>query len=194
LLRLLRDNIPEDKWIIANTGCGFPEDSPFPQYLNGYLLENSLGAFCGLDVDKILASGQRALNTTKTPHIVIYAVDTDDTGEIDMPRFRTGLVASLLMDHTYFAYDFGPRDHGGVIDYWFPEYYSVVLGDPIAPYSQANGAFRRDFEKGFVAAAVHAPITLSLDNPHIDIATGASGTDFTVPQGDARIFLREEKE
>ena len=190
LLRMLRGIIPDDKWIIANAGCGFPEESPFPQYLNGYLLENSLGAFCGLDLDEMLASGQRALESTKPPHIIVYAVDTDDTGVIDWPRFRTGLVASLLMDHTYFAYDFGPRDHGGVMDYWFPEYYNTVLGDPIAPYSQKDGSFRRDFEKGFVVAAVHTPITLSLDVPHIDIATGASETDLTVPQGDARIFLR----
>jgi hypothetical protein len=194
LLRMLCESIPEDKWIIANAGCGFPEESPFPQYLNGYLLENSLGVFCGLDLEEMLASGQRALESTKPPHIVVYAVDTDDTGKIDWPRFRTGLVASLLMDHTYFAFDFGPRDHGGVMDYWFPEYYSVVQGDPIAPYSQENGATLRDFEKGFVAAAVHAPITLSLDIPHIDTSTGESGTNFTIPQGDARIFLREEIE
>ena len=125
----------------------------------------------------------------KAPHIVVYAVDTDDSGEIDWPRFRSGLVASLLMDNTYFAFDFGPRGHGGVTDYWFPEYYDVALGAPIAPYSFDNGVYRRDFEKGLVVAAVHAPVALSLDVSHTDIATGESGTDFTVPQGDARIFL-----
>ena len=194
LLSMLRDSIPEEKWIIANAGCDFPEDSPFPQYVNGYLLENSLGAFCGLDMDKLLASGQRALESTKPPHIVVYAVDTDDTGEIDMSRFRTGLIASLLMDHTYFAYDFGPRDHGGVLDYWFPEYYTIALGKPTTPYYQENGAYRRDFEKGLIAAAVDAPITLSLGVSHIDTATGKSGTDFTIFQGDARIFLREDSQ
>lgn len=167
LLSMLREGIPTDKWIIANAGCGFPEESPFPQYLNGYLLENSLGVFCGLGLEEMLASGQRALESTNPPHIVVYAVDTDDTGEIDWPRFRTGLAASLLMGHTYFAFDFGPRDHGGVLDYWFPEYYNAVLGDPIGPYFQENGAFHRNFEKGFVTATVHAPITWSLDIPHI---------------------------
>ncbi len=191
---MLRDSIPEEKWIIANAGCGFPEGSPFPRYLNGYLLENSLGTFCGLDMNKMLASGQRALESTNAPHIVVYAVDTDDTGKVDMQRFRSGLVASLLMDHTYFAYDFGPRDHGGVLDYWFPEYYTVMLGEPIAPYYQENGAYRRDFEKGLIVAAVDEPITLSFDVSHMDTATGASGTDFIIPQGDARIFLREEIE
>jgi len=67
LLSVIRDSIPEEKWIIANAGCGFSKDSPFPQYLNGFLLENSLGAFCGLDMDKMLASVQRALESTNTP-------------------------------------------------------------------------------------------------------------------------------
>ena len=194
LLSLLRDRIPENKWIIANAGCDFPEDSPFPQYLNGYLLENALGIQCGLAVDELLASSQRALENTNAPHIVVYAVDTDDTGEIDWPRFRTGLAASLLVDHSYFAFDFGPRDHGGVTDYWFPQYYDAVLGDPIASYYVVNGGYRRDFEKGLIVAAVSTPIPLSLDISHIDIATGESGTDFTVPQGDARIFLREDEQ
>jgi len=95
------------------------------------------------------------------------------------------------MDHTYFAYDFGPRDHGGVLGYWFPEYYNIMLGKPTAPYYQVNGAYRRDFEKGLIVAAVDAPITLSLNISHIDTATRESGTDFSVPQSDARIFLRE---
>ena len=30
LLSMLRDSIPEDKWIIANAGCDFPEGSLFP--------------------------------------------------------------------------------------------------------------------------------------------------------------------
>ena len=110
-----------------------------------------------------------------------------------MPRFRTGFVTSLLMDHTYFTYDFGPRDHGGVLDYWFPVYYTVVLGEPSAPYTQENGVYRRNFEKGIIVAAVDEPITLSFDMSYIDIATGVSGTDLIVPQGDARIFLREEE-
>jgi len=57
-----------------------------------------------------------------------------------------------------------------------------------------NGANRRDFEKGLIAAAVDTPITLSLNVSHIDTATGKSGTEFTIPQGDAHIFLREEIE
>ena len=43
------------------------------------------------------------------------------------------------------------------------------------------------------AAALEAPITLSLYVSHIDAAAGESGTEFTIPQGDARIFLREKE-
>jgi hypothetical protein len=191
LLCMLRDRIPEHKWIIANAGCDFPEDSPFPQYLNGYLLENALGMQCDLELDELLASGKRALENTNAPHIIVYAADTDNTGEVDWPRFRTGLVASLLTDHSYFAFDFGPRDHGGVTDYWFPKYYDVALGSPIGSYSLDNGVYRRDFENGLIVAVTNAPVALSLDSSHIDVATGDSGTVFTVPQGDARIFLQD---
>ena len=191
LLSMLRDSIPAEQWIIANAGRDFPEDSPFPQYLNGYVLENALGTQFGLGLEELLASAQRALDNTVAPHVVIFAVDTDDSGKIDWPRFRTGLVASLLMDHSYFAFDFGPRNHGGVKDYWFPDYYEVVLGEPLAAYYVADGAYRRDFEQGVIVAAVRETVAVSLSASHVDVATGMTGTDFTIPQGDARIFLRE---
>jgi hypothetical protein len=38
------------------------------------------------------------------------------------------------MDNTYFAFDYGPRDHGGVTDWWFEDYYDVDLGEPVGPY------------------------------------------------------------
>ena len=191
LLARLRDSIP-DKYIIGNAGCDFPEGSPFPQYLTGYLVENALGAQCGLGVEQLLSSGERALATTRAPHIVVYAVDTDDTGTINWPRFRTGLVASLLMDHSYFAFDYGPRDHGGVDGYWFPQYYGVALGKPLAPYSTVGGGYVRNFTGGLVALAITAPVTLTLSASHVDVATGDVGTNFEVPVGDARILLREE--
>lgn len=191
LLRALRERITDQKWIVANAGCGFLDDSPFPQYLNGFLLENALGAQCGLGMAELLAAAQDALVTTSAPHIVVYAADTDDTGQIDHRRLRTGLVASLMMDHSYFAYDFGPRDHGGVTDYWFPEYYEVELGEPLGAFSLADGVYRRDFEHGVIVAAVGGTADVSLTVPHIDVATGSVGTDFSISPADARIFLRE---
>ena len=191
LLASVRAGLASEKWVVANAGRDFPEGSPFPQYLNGYLLENALGTQFGLSsVEELLASTSRALTTTGPPHIVVYAVDTDDGGEIDLPRFRTGLVASLLTDNTYFAFDFGPRDHGGVTDWWFEDYYDVDLGEPIGPYELEGGAYTRNFENGVVVAAGDVPAVVSLDSTHIDVATGATGTDFTVPELDARIYVK----
>lgn len=191
LLRMLRERLPADKWIIANAGLDFPEGSPFPQYLNGYLLENALGDLFGLDLGQMLASAERALASTSPPHIVVFSVDTDDTGVVDWQRFRTGLAASLLLDHTFFAFDFGPRDHGAVNDYWFPDYYGVVLGEPLGAYGLSGGVYRRDFQHGVVVIAAEAGASLSLDAVHLDIATGISAAEFSIPQGDARIYVRK---
>jgi hypothetical protein len=141
-----------------------------------------------------LASAQRALETTKAPHAVILAVDTDDTGVISWPRFRTGLAASLLLDHTYFAFDFGPRDHGGVIGWWFPEFYQIDLGKPLGAFSFQNFLYRRDFEKGIILIATDQPAQFSFETPYRDIFTGESGTEFTVYQDDARILIPHEGE
>ena len=72
---------------------------------------------------ELTASALRALESTNTPHIVVYAVDTDDEGTIELPGFRTGLMASLRTDNTCFAFDFDPRDHGGATgaDFTVPE-------------------------------------------------------------------------
>jgi len=191
LLALVRAGLAGEKWVVANAGRDSPDGSPFPQYLNGYLLENALGTQFGLSsVEELLASASRVLTTTSSPHIVVYAVDTDDTGDKDWPRFRTGLVASLLTDNTYFAFDYGSRDHGGVTDWWFDDYYDVDLGEPLGPYELEGGAYTRDFENGVVVAAGDVPAVVSLDSDHVDVATGATGTDFTVPELDARIYVK----
>lgn len=192
LLALIQESTPAGKWVFANAGHDFPVGSPFPQYLNGYLLENFLGAW-GANLEEGLASAQRALETTATPHAVIFAVDTDDTGEVDWTRFRLGLAASLLMDNTFFAFDFGPRDHGGVTDWWFPEYYDLNLGQPLGPYTTAEGVYRRDFENGAVVIAAQGDASVSFNTPHFDPVSGEIGLEWTVPQGDARIFLRAEQ-
>jgi hypothetical protein len=191
LLGLIRDAVPAGKWVFANAGRDFPEGSPFPRHVNGYLLENFLGAW-GLGLEEGLASARRALTSTAAPHAVVYAVDTDDTGIIDWSRFRAGLVASLLMDHTYFAFDYGPRDHGGVTDWWFGDYYEVRLGNPAGPYSVQSGVYRRDFANGTVIIATNGSVAVSFTSAHEDIATGDEDTNFTVPDGDARIFVRTE--
>ena len=189
VLGLVRGTIPGQKLLIVNAGRDFPSGSPFPRHVNGYLLENFLGAW-GLGLEQGLASAMRAVQTTKAPHAVVFSVDTDDTGVIDWPRFRTGLVASLLMDHTYFAFDFGPRDHGGVTGWWVPSYYDVALGNPSGTYTVDSGVYRRSYQFGLVVIADGRAASVSFDSPHTDIAAGTQGTQFDVPVGDARIYLK----
>ncbi len=190
LLEAVRDTVPASKWVFANAGRDFPAGSPFPQYVNGYLLENALGEIFGLATPtELLASAERALSTTLPPHAVVYAVDTDDTGVVDEERLRVGLATSLLNDHTYFAYDSGPVDHGGVDGWWFADYYDIVLGGPEGPYSAVSGGYVREFERGRVVVASPGPIDVSFDEPHLDTADAARDTAFTIAPGDARIFL-----
>ncbi len=188
LLGLIRERVPPGKWLFANAGRDFPASSPFSQHVNGYLLENFLGQW-GASLEEGLASAQRALESTQPPHLVVFAVDTNDSGTINWPRFRTGLVASLLMDNTYFAFDYGSRYHGGVADWWFPEYYEITLGAPLEAYTFVGGVYRRDFERGTVVASPTASTAVTFALPHRDLASGEVGTAFTVPQGDARIFV-----
>jgi hypothetical protein len=188
---LIRQRVPADKWIIANAGHDFAQGSPFPRHLNGYLLENFLGSW-GANLEEGLASAQRALTTTQVPHIVVFAVDTDDTGKIDWARLRVGLAASLLMDNTYFVFDYGSRDHGGVTNWWFPQYYTIDLGNPRADFTFADGVYRRDFDKGTVIIAVGRDTPVTFDVPYVDIASDKTGSQFVVPKGDAGIFLRAD--
>ena len=190
LLGLIRQRVPEGKWMLANAGHDFPSGSPFPRHLNGYLLENFLGKW-GADLEEGLASAQRAFETTQAPHLVVFAVDTDDTGEIDWARFRVGLSASLLLDKTYFAFDYGSRDHGSVADWWFPQYYELALGNPLGPYTSAEGTYRRDFTGGVVIIATGENTRVQFDAPHTDVLTGETGLDFTIPRDDARILLKQ---
>jgi hypothetical protein len=189
LLDLIRARVPEGKWIIANAGHDFPAGSPFARHVNGYVLENFLGDW-GAGLAEGLASAQRALESTRPPHLVVFAVDTDDTGTADERRFRTGLAASLLMDNTYFAFDSGPRDHGGVADWWRLVYDQIILGMPDGPYDFHDGMYRREFEHGTVVLAVGEGVRISLSASHIDILSGDTGTVFDVPPGDARILVR----
>ncbi|MEW6746602.1 MAG: putative glycoside hydrolase [Planctomycetota bacterium] len=191
LLEAIREIVPAGKWVFANAGRDFDAEVPFPQHLNGYLLENFLGEW-GSGLEAGLASAERALATTHPPHLVVFAGDTNDTGAINWRRFRTGFVASLLRDNTLFAFDYGSGDHGGVSEWWFPKYYQLALGDPLGPYTLEAGVYRRDFEQGVVVIAHTRSITLTLPKPHVDIVTNEAAVKFEIEQGDARIFVELE--
>ncbi len=165
--------------VIFNAGRDYSEIDAYQGFFDGFLMENFLG-------DQMKTTFEDGLNAAATGLTVIYAVDTDDTGAQDPARMRLGLVLSLLNDNTYFAYDFGPRDHGQA--WWFPEY-DAELGQPEGAWYRDGDAYLRDYERGTVAAAPEHEAVITFDTPHIDVTTGETETTATVPAGDGRIFL-----
>ena len=125
------------------------------------------------------------MKAEESGYTVIYAVDTDDTGQQDLSKMRLGLVLSLLTDNSYFAYDFGPRDHGQA--WWFDEY-GVNLGEPLGPYYLEGEAYYRKYEKGIVVAAPYSETTVGLSAEYTDVTSGETATEFRVQEGDGRIY------
>jgi len=129
------------------------------------------------------SEGLEALNGDK---MVIYGVDTDDTGVKDLKKMRLGLALSLLGENAYYTYDFGPRDHGQA--WWYPEY-DAYLGEPLGEYYERDAAYWREFENGFVVAAPDGA-SVSFGEEYVDVTSGESSMSFTVDEGDGRIFLK----
>ena len=169
----------ENKLVIFNAGREFSDIAHYAAYMHGYVMENFLGMW-GADYDT-------GLKAADSPYLVIYAVDTDDTGAKDVKRMRLGLTLSLLFDNTYFAYDFGPRDHGQA--WWFPEY-DADLGAPLSEYYKKDGAYWREFEKGIVISSPHTDISVTFDELYTDVTTGSTSASFLIEKGDGRIFIR----
>ncbi len=169
----------EDKLIIFNAGLEFSDIDAYAEYMDGYVLENFLGEW-GADYDT-------GLEAADSDYIVVYAVDTDDTGIQDMKRMRLGLTLSLLNDNTYFAYDFGPRDHGQA--WWYPEY-DVDLGGPLGDYYRKDNAYWREFENGVVVSSPYSDVGVVFDEEHTDATSGVTSKTFTVEKEDGRIFIR----
>jgi len=96
---------------------------------------------------------------------------------------------SLLHDHSYFAYDHGPTEHGGVEGWWFEDHYAVELGEAAGSYRIVSSGYERDLERGRVAVANDGPIEVSFDPPHRDSAYSALAATFTVQAGGARIYV-----
>jgi hypothetical protein len=171
----------QDKKVFFNAGSEFSDIDSFADYMDGYVMENFLGKW-GADYD----TGLRAADS---PYTIVYAVDTDDTGVYDLKRMRLGLTLSLLNDNTYFAYDFGPRDHGQA--WWFPEY-DVELGIPLGHSYKKDNAYWREFERALVISSPYADVTITLDQSYTDVTTGITSTIFVIEKGDGKILLKEE--
>ncbi len=169
----------ENKLVVLNAGRDLSEIDAYGEFMDGYLMENFMG-------EQLKTTFEDGLRAAESGYTVIYAVDTDDTGQQDMNKMRLGLALSLLTDNTYFTYDLGPRDHGQA--WWFPEY-DVELGQPLGPYYQQGDAYLREFEKGIAVAAPHSDVTVTLNSPHTDVTSGATGTEFGIHKGDGRTLL-----
>jgi hypothetical protein len=168
------------KLVVFNAGKEISEIDKYEPYMDGYVMENFLGSW-GADYDT-------GLQAADSPFLIVYAVDTDDTGVKDFKKMRLGLTLSLLHDTTYFTYDFGPRDHGQA--WWVPEY--IDLGAPLGDYYEKDGAYWREYEKGIVISSPHADITVEFDVLYTDVTTGITSQSFTVEKGDGRIFIKAE--
>jgi len=169
-----------DKMVILNAGRDITDIDAYGDFMNGYLMENFMG-------EQMRSTFDEGLEAADSGYIVIYAVDTDDTGEKDPDRMRLGLTLSLLNDNTCFTYDFGPRDHGQ--SWWFAEY-DIDLGMPLGAYFEEGNSYRRRFENGTVVCAPYDDVQVSFDGMHTDATTGQESEEFTVAGGDGRIFLR----
>ena len=179
IYKKIQDN-SNGKLIIFNAGKDLADIDEYQEYFDGFLMENFLG-------NQLKTTFQDGLRDAENNKLVIYNVDTDDTGKKDLARMRLGLVLSLLNDNTYFTYDFGPRDHGQA--WWFSEF-DVELGSPLGNYYEENGAYRRDFEKGSVVASPDSSTEIDFEIEHTDVTTNKKETKFKINKGDARIFIK----
>lgn len=170
----------KDKLVIFNSGRNLSEIDQYADFMDGYVMENLMG-------NQIRSTYEEALAEADNGYLVVYAVDTDDTGQKDLNKMRLGLTLSLLNDNTYFTYDFGPRDHGQA--WWFPEY-DANLGSPSGAYYEQDGAYWRAFENGLVVSSPKSDVTVTLDVEHTDVSTGEVSTRFEVARGNGRIFVR----
>ncbi|MFC2038426.1 putative glycoside hydrolase [Chloroflexota bacterium] len=170
-----------NKLVIFNSGRELGEIDAYGEFMDGYLIENFMG-------DQLQLGFSEGLKALDDDYMVIYAVDTDDTGVKDMGKMRLGLVLSLLGDNAFFTYDFGPRDHGQA--WWFEEY-DVKLGQPLGEYYKKGETYFREFKRGMVVASPDSEVTVSFDEELRDSTTGEKSDSFRIAAGDGRIYLRE---
>ena len=169
-----------NKLIIFNSGRNLSEIDEYSDYFDGYVMENFIG-------NQINSTYLEGLKEADSGYIIIYAMDTDDSGTQDMNKMRLGLTLSLLNDNTYFTYDFGPRDHGQA---WWYEEYNVDLGQPLGEYFQKGNAYMREFENGIVISSPENNVSGQFSFEYTDVTTGEKSASYSVEQGDGRIFLK----
>jgi hypothetical protein len=182
LFQRIKEINVKNKPVIINAGRDITEVDAYSRYFDGYLMENFMGEQTKSTFDDGLKAGENGFK-------IILAVDTDDTGKVDMNKMRLGLTLSLLNDNMYFTYDFGPRDHGQ--SWWYKEY-DIALGNPLGGYYKKGDAYYREFEKGVVVASPYAATTVNFGKVFIDVTTNSKSVAFNVEKGDGRIYLRTD--
>jgi len=185
ILKEVKDYNKNNKLVIFNAGRDLSQIDEYEGYFDGYLMENVFGEW-GADYETALEAGGNG-------YLVIYAADTDDTGEEGqyLTRMRLGLTLSLLHDNTYFTYDVGPRDHG---DAWWYDEYEALLGAPEGEYYVDDNAHFRKFENGVVVSSPYEYIDVNFDKPMRDMMNGETGLSFRVQKGDGNIFMNAFEE
>jgi hypothetical protein len=102
-------------------------------------------------------------------------------------RMRFGLTTALMGDG-YYGYDLNTRWRGQ--HWWYPEF-DAPLGKAAGTGGPAgDGTWRREFEGALVIVnpqVKRAHVTLA--RRYRDFTTGWSGTEFTLPAQDGRIYL-----
>ncbi len=126
----------------------------FQQYVNGRMFETFPTPWeYGGSWPIIMTALSRNQKTNDKPPLYILNANTHNTGKKDdYKNMRFGLVSSLLVDNTYFSFDYGDRDHHQV--WWYDEY-DAKLGDPTAAAESVNGrtqfqedVWRRQYANG----------------------------------------------
>jgi Hypothetical glycosyl hydrolase family 15/FG-GAP-like repeat len=153
LLKLTREANP-NHIIIGNSAS----DLDFQKYLNGRMFETfptpwefngQWDSVTDLYLNKFPA---RSLD----PQIYVINTNTDNTGVMDNYRkMRFGL-ASTLLGHGYYSFDFGDKSHTQT--WWYDEYESFLGKAQSSAYNLLDredpkikkGLWRRDFEKAIV--------------------------------------------
>ncbi|MFA5302930.1 MAG: putative glycoside hydrolase [Candidatus Nanoarchaeia archaeon] len=180
IMQKISDLNTENKMIIFNAGRNLSDIEIFSSYFDGYLMENFMG-------EQLNSTFDEGLNAAKNDYIIIYGVDTDDSGIKDLNKMRLGLTLSMLNNNTYFAYDFGPRNHGQA--WWFTEY-DANLGKPLSDYYKKDEAYFREFENGIIVSSPYSNVTVNFEQNYTDVTTKMQNSSFIVNKGDGRIFIK----
>jgi len=187
--------------IVIINGSSHPELQP---YVHGRMFETFPTPWEGDGAwGTVMTNANTNIQKNTAPTFVIFNSNTNNTGIQTYKDVRFGLTSSLLLDNTYFSYDFGDQNHGQT---WRYDEYDIDLGEPIADSAPANGSvhyepdvWRRDFEHGVSLVnsdTVARAVPLGGDFEHIrgtqDPTTnnGSIVSEISLAGADGRILLK----